>query len=778
MNKFSLYQVFLMFFLSFYAFCNVSIAQQGFVQSLKISPPGKDTLINFYDFLPDPENMCYYAFGSKIYNLFTNVKRSFFVLQVGCKGKLKWARTLFNRDTASYNNRLFLPGSPLVDDKLYLFINKNYYSGASIIALDIDGHMRLNKRLWYNNDTNIFITNMKANNNHGWIITGQIHKFDSTNYTFNNYPFVLSTNSSFKPLWSKIFYSHKSNYNNPTTKSDIIIDRDITYVFDKDQRDLFYVQGFSSSGELVYYHEYNLKTDGIFSIAKGHISVTSDSFSFYVVDNAISKKLGDGGGFIAIHKLDKKTGRVLHSRLIVDTSNFYKTHYLNAFFNNIYDIKIRNETLYISCTNSNYPKRILGINLYGYPTLIRLDSALDIISAERVGLETGSYVTDPDFYSLSPMHLSDSSAFFSFNSKGSKSGNVAVDNLFIAQRALKDIHCLSYLDMSQVILSKAFPSGLKVSTPAIGPVVIDSIFIIDVPEEGKFIILYDSLKCMENPYLKAKISGFSDHYCIGDTVLLDGSLSMYADDYEWFVDRVFITDQAKGIFIPNHPGNYHISLIVHQKCFSDTSTVSFNVYDRDTIHIDTTVCFGDTLNYRDSVFTSSGIFQFISSNTNGCDSIVFLHVSIATSDTVLQDTILCVGERFETDNQLIFSDTSLISYMTSSIGCDSIVSLNIHFDPSCNKCMLKIPRAFSPNADLINDTWGIINPCKQDLTDYTLNIFNRWGELIFSSNNPQQKWDGTYKGTAVPTGVYLFSLQVTLPDGAVFKRKGDVSIIR
>jgi gliding motility-associated-like protein len=64
-----------------------------------------------------------------------------------------------------------------------------------------------------------------------------------------------------------------------------------------------------------------------------------------------------------------------------------------------------------------------------------------------------------------------------------------------------------------------------------------------------------------------------------------------------------------------------------------------------------------------------------------------------------------------------------------------------------------IPNAFSPNGDLINDEWSIIVPPSATIN---IKIYNRWGELVFESNDPQATWDGKHRGHEQPIGVYVY----------------------
>jgi gliding motility-associated-like protein len=83
--------------------------------------------------------------------------------------------------------------------------------------------------------------------------------------------------------------------------------------------------------------------------------------------------------------------------------------------------------------------------------------------------------------------------------------------------------------------------------------------------------------------------------------------------------------------------------------------------------------------------------------------------------------------------------------------------------------------AFTPNNDGINDcfsvkTWGYT-------TDLDFNIYNRWGNLVFHSNNSSICWDGTYKGVLQPSGTYVYQIRAKTICGNVY-RKGTVVLIR
>ena len=84
-----------------------------------------------------------------------------------------------------------------------------------------------------------------------------------------------------------------------------------------------------------------------------------------------------------------------------------------------------------------------------------------------------------------------------------------------------------------------------------------------------------------------------------------------------------------------------------------------------------------------------------------------------------------------------------------------------------------IPNTFTPNGDGYNDTWEL-----EHIFSYpkcTVNIYNRYGEKLYSSVGYPVAWDGTYKGAALPTGTYYYIIN---PNNGQKVLSGYVAIIR
>lgn len=88
---------------------------------------------------------------------------------------------------------------------------------------------------------------------------------------------------------------------------------------------------------------------------------------------------------------------------------------------------------------------------------------------------------------------------------------------------------------------------------------------------------------------------------------------------------------------------------------------------------------------------------------------------------------------------------------------------------------LFFPSAFTPDHDGLNDTFGGKG---RFIEDYTLKIFNRWGELLFVSNSLDIGWDGQYRGKAAPEGNYVYKADGTDLNGTGFSKAGSFVLLR
>ncbi|MEY4522523.1 MAG: hypothetical protein RIT10_1708 [Bacteroidota bacterium] len=113
--------------------------------------------------------------------------------------------------------------------------------------------------------------------------------------------------------------------------------------------------------------------------------------------------------------------------------------------------------------------------------------------------------------------------------------------------------------------------------------------------------------------------------------------------------------------------------------------------------------------------------------------------------------------------------------VTSEFGCKDTSIQKIVVMP---EVLIYAPNTFTPDNDEHNQHWGI-HIEGIDVTDFNLLIFNRWGEIIWESNDPSGTWDGTYNGSIIPQGTYSWIIRAKdlLNDGK-YEFNGYINILR
>lgn len=119
-------------------------------------------------------------------------------------------------------------------------------------------------------------------------------------------------------------------------------------------------------------------------------------------------------------------------------------------------------------------------------------------------------------------------------------------------------------------------------------------------------------------------------------------------------------------------------------------------------------------------------------------------------------------------------------YSARNIDCQQQELLEYSLEVEECPCQLYVPSVFSPNGDETNDTWQIGVFC--DLESIQISIFDKWGELIFSSRSIENMWSGQLRGQNVPSGIYSAFLFYTWLDetGTLQEKKiiQDLTLLR
>jgi len=144
---------------------------------------------------------------------------------------------------------------------------------------------------------------------------------------------------------------------------------------------------------------------------------------------------------------------------------------------------------------------------------------------------------------------------------------------------------------------------------------------------------------------------------------------------------------------------------------------------------------------------------------------VILKTNSTNYDTYLWNT----GEQTQS---ILINQTGI--YYVTVIQSSCVASDTIRVLPG--DCDIFVPTAFTPNKDNLNETFGVVDHASVQY--FSMQIYSKWGQLIFSTNDISQKWDGTYKGDNMPNGSYLWMLNYTNNRGRKFYEQGTVMLIR
>jgi gliding motility-associated-like protein len=208
--------------------------------------------------------------------------------------------------------------------------------------------------------------------------------------------------------------------------------------------------------------------------------------------------------------------------------------------------------------------------------------------------------------------------------------------------------------------------------------------------------------------------------CQGNTLVLDADFG--TGIYKWESIPPQRDDQNntnQSTYFVYKPGFYAVTATVGHCVFKDSLNVVFN----DTLQLkmpkDTTLCKGET----------------------------FLIRPIANApDYKWQDGT--IGGYFN-------AVTTGLYRIVGENGCGrDTAQMNIVFE-AC-PCTLLLPNAFTPNGDGMNDNFRPLHPC--DMQDYSMTIFNRYGEKIYFSKDPLEGWDGKWQGTKLTIGAYVWTV--------------------
>lgn len=221
--------------------------------------------------------------------------------------------------------------------------------------------------------------------------------------------------------------------------------------------------------------------------------------------------------------------------------------------------------------------------------------------------------------------------------------------------------------------------------------------------------------------------------------------------------------------------------------------VSFNPVPQKTIT--STNCEGDIINLGSTSFILKNDTSFSNnlSHSNGCDTLIKYEFIVDQIEANFSETIDSKVVSFNNesinatsyewqfgngnfsffDNPIeMYADTGIYSVLLiaeSAIGCIDSLRKDIILIPFPFRETLYVPNVFTPNGDGNNDYFEVKH---NGIFDFNIQIYNRWGELLYESKDLDFRWNGEYKGTIVSSGSYVYVIR------GEYNKKGTLTILR
>jgi len=117
--------------------------------------------------------------------------------------------------------------------------------------------------------------------------------------------------------------------------------------------------------------------------------------------------------------------------------------------------------------------------------------------------------------------------------------------------------------------------------------------------------------------------------------------------------------------------------------------------------------------------------------------------------------------------------------VTDTSGCKDTACVTVFVEIPCpDENLLAVPNAFSPNADNVNDEFCLQGwtPCNEE---FLISIFDRWGEKVYESKDPNFCWDGTHKTKIMDAQVFTYYIKAKFTEkNKIFIKKGNITLLR
>jgi gliding motility-associated-like protein len=316
---------------------------------------------------------------------------------------------------------------------------------------------------------------------------------------------------------------------------------------------------------------------------------------------------------------------------------------------------------------------------------------------------------------------------------------------------------------------------------------VDSFYIHAAPPDTAGVAALDTLVCkaFENIPLKAS-SGYAAY------VWNDGSTDSLKLVNEWGTYWVLCKDSCH-----NHVDTFKIrGADMDFDLGNDTALCSPIIFPVKVSIDNANYLWQDGKTVQTYNVQQSGAYQ-VDVTKNGCVATDAINVNyINLRQSLGKDTTFCLGSPFtmnliaqspigssvfwntgSQDRAIDVRDTGNYFVTVKQEQCTGTDSIHIGY-VIC-ECAYLMPNAFSPNGDGNNDVYKPALQSGCATSKFVLNIYNRFGQRVFTGYNPQSGWDGTFNGTYCDVGTYFYEINFIGGSRKIeYNQKGDIILIR
>lgn len=309
-----------------------------------------------------------------------------------------------------------------------------------------------------------------------------------------------------------------------------------------------------------------------------------------------------------------------------------------------------------------------------------------------------------------------------------------------------------------------------------------------------------------------------DTICVNDTAdyLVQFYNATYYDWFSTFSGSIVDTGNNEISVLMDSVGLFTVSVNALNKCGNSSTSIDIAVVDEIGVEIlgDSLGCEGDSLwlttlghggltwnnsitgNSFDDVFTLNEDLIILES-VNHCgtfyDTLGLTIIPTSLLD-LGNDTTIFAGEQISLFSNLPgtylwFPNTALscndcnnvianpiedITYSLTidTMGCISYDEISIYVEVAGD---IFVPNLFTPNADGINDFLEIYG---NSIDEFDFKIYDRWGEMVFQTDNINEVWDGTFNGMPLNSAVFVYTIEVVYLDGREDIQQGNITLIK